>query len=183
MNLMKLFEGYVRNYHRFGLSYSHGRNSRTVSEIEYFTRLGLMLGYWSFTEDTLNGTYRPMDLTWWDDYDPKSEEWGRFVLHLEKENSPSKRDVTLEKLFSLDRGILPENAIGILQIRKENHIDELLKKALDMCKLSNTLLIFRLNDSWVKAYLMENGRIVGNKTADITCIHGNIAMYFPEEHP
>ncbi|TWI59642.1 hypothetical protein IQ10_00062 [Halalkalibacter nanhaiisediminis] len=64
LNLMKFFEGYVRNYHTLNLTIHHGKHSFTMSEIEYFSRLGLMLGYWSYTEDTTNGTYRPMDLTW-----------------------------------------------------------------------------------------------------------------------
>lgn len=81
LNLMNLFDGYVRNYHSFNLTIQHGKHSFTMTEIEYFSRLGSMLGYHPFTEDTCDGTYRPMDLTWWGSYDPTDEYWHEFVLH------------------------------------------------------------------------------------------------------
>lgn len=84
INLMNLLEGYVRNYHTFNLSIYHGKHSFSMTEIEYFSKLGSMLGYYPFTEDTCDGTYRPMDLTWWGNYD--DDYWHDFVLHLEREN-------------------------------------------------------------------------------------------------
>ena len=74
LNLMKIFDGYVRNYHTFNLTMHHGKHSFTIAEIEYFSRLGSMLGYFSFTEDTCNGSYRAMDLTWWEN--DNEEYWG-----------------------------------------------------------------------------------------------------------
>lgn len=97
---MNVFDGYVRNYHTFNLTVQHGKHSFTMTEIEYFSRLGSMLGYHSFTEDTCNETYRPMDLTWWGKYDPTDECWHEFVLHLERENWFNKDEITLEKLFA-----------------------------------------------------------------------------------
>lgn len=44
LNLMNLFDGYVRNYHSFNLTLYHGKHSFTMTEIEYFSRLGSMLG-------------------------------------------------------------------------------------------------------------------------------------------
>lgn len=55
LNLMNLFDGYVRNYHTFNLTVNHGKHIYTMTEIEYFSRLGSMLGYHPFTEDTCNG--------------------------------------------------------------------------------------------------------------------------------
>lgn len=52
-DLMKLFDGYVRNYHTFHLTVDHGKHSFTMTEIEYFSRLGSMLGYHAYTENML----------------------------------------------------------------------------------------------------------------------------------
>ncbi|MDI4648074.1 hypothetical protein [Cohnella hashimotonis] len=37
---MKFFDGYVKNYHTFNFSIHHGKHSFTMTEIEYFSRLG-----------------------------------------------------------------------------------------------------------------------------------------------
>lgn len=81
LELMKLFDGYVRNYHTFNLTIHHGKHSFTMTEIEYFSRLGSMPGYHPFTEDTCNGKNRPMDLTWWDEYDGESGTTSSFMLN------------------------------------------------------------------------------------------------------
>jgi hypothetical protein len=62
LNLMNLFDGFVKNYHTFNLSIYHGKHSFAMTEIEYFSRLGSILGYYPFTEDTGDGSYRPMTL-------------------------------------------------------------------------------------------------------------------------
>jgi len=185
LNLMKLFDGYVRNYHSLNLTMHHGKHSFTMTEIEYFSRLGSMLGYYPFTEDTCNGSNRAMDLTWWDNYD--GEYWHDFILHLERENYFYKDFETLEKLFS-KREITPENLIGIISSPNLNRVDELLKQAKKMCKSDNAMLIFRTNSignkkgyfDEVYSFLFQGKNIVEEKSAYITEIGGTLFMHYDE---
>lgn len=178
---MKLFDGYVRNYHTLNLSVHHGKHSFTMTEIEYFSRLGSMMGYFPFTEDTCNGTYRPMDLTWWDNFD--GEYWHNFILHLERENLFKKDIETLDKLFT-DREYVPNNVIGILNVRNSFRMTELINEAKNMCKINNALLVFKTNSAtnknWyfdeVHAYLMSNQDVVKTKTAQVSDINGTLFM-------
>lgn len=101
LDLMRIFDGYVRNYHTLNLTVHHGKHSFTMTEIEYFSRLGSMLGYYPFTEDTCNGSVRPMDLSWWGSFD--GEYWHDLVLHLERENWFKKDEETLDKWTSVNR--------------------------------------------------------------------------------
>jgi len=123
LDLIKLFDGYVRNYHTFNLSIHHGKYSFTMSEIEYFSRLGSMLGYLPYTEDTTGGKSRAMDLSWWGEFD--GEYWYDLVLHLERENLFDKDEITLDKLFC-NREVIPLNAIGIMNVPSRARIEELL---------------------------------------------------------
>lgn len=183
LDLMKIFDSYVRNYHTLNLSVHHGRHSFTMAEIEYFSRLGSMMGYLPFTEDTCNGTYRAMDLTWWDDFD--GEYWHDFILHLERENIFNKDFETLEKLFS-NREPVPQNVIGIMNIKNEARIEELVIEAKKMCKIKNALLIFRTNSignnkgyfDEVHAYLLSGNKIRDNKIAYVNEISTTLFMNF-----
>lgn len=144
LNLMKLFDGYVRNYHSFNLTLYHGKHSFTMTEIEYFSRLGSMLGYHPFTEDTSSSTGRPMDLTWWDRYD--EEYWYDLILHLERENLYKKDEETLEKLFN-EREDIPLNIIGIMNVRNRSRVEELVEIAKARNNSDNALLIFKTNST------------------------------------
>lgn len=181
LNLMKLFEGYVRNYHSLNLSIHHGKHSFTMTEIEYFSRLGSMLGYYPFTEDTCNGTYRPMDLTWWDNFD--GDYWNEFILHLERENFFKKDIETLEKLFD-KREYTPQNVIGIINVPNKDRMDELITLAKMICQIENALLVFRTNSpnnrsgyfDEVYAFLLNNKDIVDRKKATVSEIAGILFM-------
>jgi hypothetical protein len=63
-------------------------------------------------------------------------------LHLESENLFKKDYVTLEKLLD-EREPVPQNIIGLMNVKDEAIIDELIKEAKKMYKIKNTLLIFR----------------------------------------
>jgi hypothetical protein len=186
LNLMNLFDGYVRNYHTFNLSVYHGKHSFTMTEIEYFSRLGSMLGYHPFTEDTCDGTYRPMDLTWWGNYD--DEYWHDFVLHLERENLFNKDEETLDKLFC-DREYIPKNVIGIMNVRNKEKIAELVKISKATCKINNTLLVFKTTSSGknqpyfdeVHAYLLNKSEVVMTKKASVSDIVGTLYMQLVNE--
>ncbi|MBM7610272.1 hypothetical protein JOD29_003551 [Lysinibacillus composti] len=186
LDLMKLFDGYVRNYHTFNLTVHHGKHSFTMTEIEYFSRLGSMLGYFAYTEDTCNGTNRPMDLTWWDNYD--GEYWHDFALHLERENYFRKDEETLDKLFC-EREYIPANIIGIMNVRNHERIEELLLQAKTMCKVDNALLIFKTTASGnsqkyfdqVYAYLLNKKDIIESKIANVSDISGTLYMYYDNE--
>ncbi|MFB3167438.1 hypothetical protein P5G62_009975 [Neobacillus sp. 179-C4.2 HS] len=186
LDLMKLFDGYVRNYHTLNLTVHHGRHSFTMSEIEYFLRLGSMLGFLPYTEDTCNGTYRAMDMTWWDNFD--GDYWHDFILHLERENSLKKDLETLEKLFD-ERESVPQNVIGIMNVKNATKIEELITEAKNRCKINNALLIFRTNSiendkgyfDEVHAYLLHKNTVKKTKTAYVSDISGTLYMQF--EHP
>lgn len=187
LNLMNLFDGYVRNYHTFNLTVNHGKHSFTMTEIEYFSRLGSMLGYHPFTEDTCNGIYRPMDLTWWGDYDSTDGYWNDFVLHLERENLFNKDVETLEKLFA-DREYVPGNVIGIMNVQNKDRIDHLIKLTKKMSSIENALLICRTNSTGknqsyfdeVYAYLFNKNKLIETKKAYVSEISDTLFMHFEE---
>lgn len=185
---MNLFEGYVRNYHTFNLTNQHGKHSFTMTEIEYFSRLGSMLGYHPYTEDTCNGANRPMDLTWWGDYDSANEYWHEFILHLERENLFDKDVATLEKLFS-ERENVPNNVIGIMNVPNKNRIDELVEMTKEMSSIENALLVFRTNSTGknqvyfdeVHAYLFNKNKLDATRKAFVTVVGGILFMHFESE--
>lgn len=187
LDLIKLFDGYVRNYHTLNLTIYHGKHSFTMTEIEYFSRLGSMLGYSSFTEDTFDGTNRPMDLTWWDNYD--GTYWNDFVLHLERENLFKKDKETLQKLFC-ERENIPLNVIGILNVRNRRRITELVKIATEICNVENALLIFKTNSTGkdrqlyfdeVHTYLLKKCEVQTSKIAYVSDVEGTLFMSFLPE--
>jgi hypothetical protein len=188
LNLMNLFDGYVRNYHTFNLTMQHGKHSFTMTEIEYFSRLGSMLGFDPFTEDTCNGTYRPMDLTWWGNYNHADEYWYDFVLHLERENLFSKDEETLDKLYSTRENV-PTNVIGIMNVQNRERIEHLVKKAAGVSSIENSLLVFRTSSldrnkaflDGVHAYLFKRDRVVESKLAYISEVSGTLFMHFERE--
>lgn len=187
LNLMNLFDGYVRNYHTFNLTVNHGKHSFTMTEIEYFSRLGSMLGYHPFTEDTCNGAYRPMDLTWWGDYDSTDGYWNDFVLHLERENLFNKDVETLEKLFA-EREYVPNNVIGIMNVQNKDRIDHLIRLTKKMSSVENALLICRTNSTGknqsyfdeVYAYLFNKNKLIETKKAYVSEISDTLFMHFEE---
>lgn len=133
-------------------------------EIDYFAKLGSMLGFSVFTEDTIDSQSRPMDLTWWDGYDEENKQWTELILHLERENRYDKDHETLIKLFKDNRKFKPHNVIGILNVRNESGAEELVKEAEKLCKVPNALLIIRIYPE-VKAYLFNENKKVQERTA------------------
>ncbi|WP_080833568.1 hypothetical protein [Cohnella massiliensis] len=186
LDLMKLFDGYIRNYHTFNLTVHHGKHSFTMTEIEYFSRLGSMLGYHPFTEDTCGRTSRPMDLSWWGSFD--GEYWHDLILHLERENLFQKDEETLDKLFC-DRDYIPTNVIGIMNVQNRDRIDELIEVAKRTCKIANALLIFRTTSSGksqaffdeVHAYLLNKSKVMETKQAYVSEINGTLYMHFEKK--
>jgi hypothetical protein len=186
LDLMKIFDGYIKNYHTLNLTIHHGSHSFTMTEIEYFSRLGSMLGYCPFTEDNCRGINRPMDLTWWDGEDADS--WNDFILHLERENSFGKDLETLEKLF-MESELVPYNVIGIMNVKNHERIEQLLGAAKVMCKVENALLIFRTNSKEntkgyfdeVHAYLLRTDQILNTKFAYVSEVAGTFFMHANKE--
>lgn len=183
LDLMRIFDGYVRNYHTLNLTVHHGKHSFTMTEIEYFSRLGSMLGYYPFTEDTCNGSVRPMDLSWWGSFD--GEYWHDLVLHLERENWFKKDEETLDKLFC-ERECMPANVIGIMNVQNQDRIAELIAMARRTCKITNALLVFRTSSSGkspgyfdeVHAYLLDKSKVVAKKLAYVSEINGTLFMHY-----
>lgn len=185
LDLMKIFDGYVRNYHTLKLTSTHGLHSYTMKEIEYFSRLGSMLGYWTFTEDKADGTSRAMDLSWWDNFvenENGNKEWKDLILHLERENFYKKDIETINKLFDSKRQYQPKNVIGIISVPNVKRVQELLKIAKKKCTIDNVLLIFLVDSDLVEAYLLQNCNVKSFKKALISEIAGILFMYFEEEY-
>lgn len=186
LDLMRLFEGYVRNYHTLKLTTYHGKHFFTMSEIHYFSALGSMLGYHPFTEDTCDGTYRPMDLTWWGGY--KNDYWHDFVLHMERENLYAKDKETLDKLFA-EREYRPVNTIGIMNVKDSKRIEELLHYARTAHTIERSLLIFRtksIHDDHpfldeVHAFVVNQNHVSASKKASVSDIGGTLFMHFDKE--
>lgn len=71
--LMNILEGYIRNFRNLNLFQNQNKSMFTKREIDYFSRLGEYLGFFSYVEDTKpnldSGRSRPMDLAWrkWDE--------------------------------------------------------------------------------------------------------------------
>lgn len=180
---MKLFDGYVRNYHTFNLTVEHGKHSFTMTEIEYFSRLGSMLGYHPFTEDTSSSTRRPMDLSWWGYYEDGY--WYGLILHLERENLYKKDEETLEKLFN-EREDKPVNVIGIMNVRNRLRVEELVDIAKAKNNSGNALLILKTNSTGrdqlyfdeVYAYFLNMSEVVATKVAYVSDIEGTLYMHF-----
>lgn len=154
-DLLIFFEGYVRNYRRLNLHYSHNRSMFTKREIDYFANLGEMLGYFAFIEDSkpdkIKGRSRPMDLSWWHWDERKDKEYFTgLILHLERENSWNKDIETIEKLFSItDNAYSPHNVIGIQNVQNEERIIQLNNLVVQNNKKqqSNVLMIYRFHDA------------------------------------
>ncbi len=167
LDLLKIFNDFVQNYRTLKLTNYHGKSSFTLRELNYFFELGQKMGYESFTEDT-TGPSRRMDLSWWGGL--RDGYWHNLVLHLERENLWKKDKETLLKLFQKKRDYPPANVIGMIPVRNQGRVEELLKEAVANCNVNNTLLIFRVNPythgvNRTIAYLLEKKRIVEHKTA------------------
>lgn len=171
LDLMGIFEDFVKNYGSFRLTYAPVLSPFTLKELNYFYDLGYDSGYYSFTEDTAGGEVRPMDLAWWDDW--RGDFFYDLVLHLERENNYDKDKETLEKLFQTGRKFPPTNAIGLITARSKRRITELLKIAQQICNVDNTLLVFRVVGSANTreeriAYVLQRGAVANDKTAYVT---------------
>jgi hypothetical protein len=171
LDLMDIFEDFVKNYRSFRLTYAPVLSSFTLKELNYFYDLGYDLGYYSFTEDRAGGDARQMDLAWWDDW--RGGVFNDLVLHLERENNYNKAKETLEKLFQTGRKFPPTNAIGLIPVRSKLRITELIKIAQQTCNVDNTLLVFRVGPSANNreeriAYVLQRRAVTNQKTAYVT---------------
>jgi hypothetical protein len=85
-----------------------------------------------------------------------------------------------------DREPVPQNVIGIMNVKNEARVEELINAAKRMCNIKNALLIFRTNSSGnnngffdkVCAYLLNRDTVKGTKTAFVSAIDGTLFMQF-----
>jgi hypothetical protein len=154
INLIQLFEGYVRNYRRMNLTREHNSSMFTKREIDYFANLGEMLGFETFIEDGKfdkeKGKSRPMDLSWWKwDKRIDPENYVYLALHLERENQCNRDLETIDKLFSkTEENYAPHNVIGIQFIDTKERIEFLNEVVIEknVVQRSNVLMIYRYYD-------------------------------------
>lgn len=176
--LMNIFEGYVRNYRSLNLDSAHHVSMFTLREIEYFCRLGDMLGFRSYIEDArINGETeisRRMDMSWWKwDARKDQENFVELALHLERESSPKKDLDTIEKLFSQSaEGYQPTNVIGIQYVTAKVRVNELnqMIKERNALQNGNALMVYRYVDPSLKvecvsAFTFSGACIVDERNA------------------
>jgi hypothetical protein len=152
--LLKIFEGYVRNYRRLNLFQATNNSMFTKREIEYFATVGEYLGLFSFIEDTKPnhdyGRSRPMDLSWWKwDETLDNERFSNLVLHLERENQTKKDMKTIDKLFcTTDEEYMPDYVIGILNVENKERISVLQSEVKERNRVQKyeTLMIYKYHD-------------------------------------
>ncbi|MCY6354382.1 hypothetical protein [Clostridium sp. ZS2-4] len=195
-NLMNIFEGYVRNYRRLNLYQANNRSMFTKKEIDYFTQLGEMLGYFSFVEDTKPnkdyGRSRPMDLAWWKSDERIDKEcFTKLVLHLERENLWNKDIETLDKLFcKTEEKYIPTNVIGIQNVESVSRIKYLngIVTERNNKQHSNVLMVYRFYDEDIKFdrvwayYFSENELVEERKAICKIDDMGYWSMCFEEEY-
>lgn len=180
-DLMRFFEGYVRNYRRLNIGQGNNFSMFTRREIEYFAKLGEYLGYYTFVEDYKPnlklGRSRPMDLSWWK-YDAREneDEFIKLVLHLERENLWAKAEETIEKLFSkTEEEYIPDYVIGIQNVEAQERIRDLNKLVVKNNRKQNSdvLMIYRYsvgleNDRFIDriwAYYFSGTKILKERKA------------------
>lgn len=152
--LMCIFEGYVRNYRSFNLFQNQNKSMFTKREIDYFSKIGEYLGFFSYVEDRKPnldyGRSRPMDLAWWKwDERVSKTEFVRLVLHLERENNTEKDFETLDKIFCKTQDeYVPDNVIGILNVSDFSKVSKLQEevKKRNQNQKSNVLMVYRYYD-------------------------------------
>ena len=151
--LMNILERYIRNFRCLNIFQNQNKSMFTKRELEYFSRLGEYLGFFSYIEDTKPnldyGRSRPMDLAWWKwDERISKTHFVKLILHLERESQFIKDFETIEKLFcTTEDAFTPENVIGILNVSsfKIVELQEEVKKRNKRQK-SNVLMIYRYYD-------------------------------------
>ena len=196
LNLMQFFEGYVNCYRTMNLSADHNTSMFTKREIEFFMKLGEMLGFHVFIEDFKPneelGRSRPMDLAWWK-WDARIDlkHYAYLALHLERESLAQKDIETIDKLFSTtDSGYVPHNVIGIQYVTSADRMDLLNERILEKNKVqqSNVLIVYRyiddvLNVQRVHAYSITNEGIKEERNAILQQDRlGYYYMCFEEEY-
>ena len=195
LDMMQFFEGYVRNYRKLSLSNLHNYSMFTKREMDYFSNLGEMLGYFTFLEDSKydleRKRSRPMDLAWWKwDARKDKEHFLYLALHLERENQWRKDEETVEKLFSkTDENYIPHSVIGIQRVASKERIPILNDMILHRNRIqkSQCLMIYRYMDSGanyekIEAYVFcPEGTIEQRNAVCIQDVSGYFYMSFEEE--
>lgn len=91
----------------------------------------------------------------------------------------------MDKLFG-EREFVPANAIGIMNVRNHDRIEELLQVAKSTCKIENALLVFKTTSSGkrqayfdeVHAFMFNKKKVVETKKAFVSEISGTLFMEF-----
>ncbi|MBI9014651.1 MAG: hypothetical protein JEZ08_20605 [Clostridiales bacterium] len=168
--LLRIFEGYVRNYRSLNLFKATNSSMFAKREREYFARVGEYLGFFPFIEDANSNhgdeRLRPMDLSWWKwDETLDSKHFSNLVLHLEREDLRKKDMETVNKLFcSTDAEHIPDYVIGILNVDNKERISILQSevKSKNQNQNSETLMIYKYYDDLEDLERIEAHYLSGN---------------------
>ena len=142
MELLQFFKGFIRNYATLLIFEDDSATKVTAREVGYFSKLGEMLGFHVFQEDTveIEGKKKKGDL-FWTRFDPKEEEF-IYKLHLEHENSLLAEETIRTKLSDTP------NLVAICWDTSDNY-DELIEHSKEKIKknedIENILLIIQRN--------------------------------------
>lgn len=134
ISLENIFIGFIKSYRGFCLRYDplyESMSRWTGAEIEWFAELGENLGFAAVVEKEVFKRHNPVDLAW-------IQPWTRnVILHLERENIPSKILETITQKLLPPDSVVARYCIAIFDELKESHFDEIqqyVSKAFHGCK-------------------------------------------------
>lgn len=141
IDLVGIYTGFILNYGDLHIKENTKDNFCTLKEINYFAKLGSMLGYLPCTEDMRYETMKLMDLSWKQTL--TKDKPLTLILHMERENNPNKAEETIDKLLP---GYKPGSyfeeeykdryfyVIGIQRLKTGDQVEGLKNKILGLAR-------------------------------------------------
>ena len=170
----QLLHGFLRNYGnlQFGIDGTH--TSWTFKSMDYFNRLGRLLGYWVEFEG------HRYDQTWYKfigeskDYDPD-----KLFLHLEHENEASRVNETIEKLIGHSDKAKAKKRIGIVYPDKNlflTNVNDFKNRTIELTEKNEEVMLIFLglyqkpdeNECWPVKAIRKFHSKTGTKTSEFT---------------
>lgn len=109
-----IIRAYVRNYHKFDISYYDTATKVTRKIIQFFSALGEQLGYFVAIE-----AFDRQDLVWVKSRDFKAEKKKKWVMHMELENvKEAERNLT--KTFPRLKSTRARIKVAIMKVHYSN---------------------------------------------------------------
>lgn len=166
IDLMILFNGFIRNYINLGLNIGSKNTDIIKQENKYFITLGKLLGFLVISKKNNEDV---TEITW-KDYEFNTISTSVTKINILREVDLSKDLLAIHKLINLVKEYPNRGYVKILEVPSVNRIDFLNK--IVTTSLENTkaeILIIYINrdviknTSYFNAYLFKNNEIIKNK--------------------